>query len=566
MHQGFKMSDQALLSRYHVSGMDCVSCAAKIETALKRNPGVSEVSVSVPAGTVSIRHSRNASTAELASTILSLGYMVASDDEAARTGQGPHPHEHAFSEPWWRTRRGLLTIGVGLALLAAYVLGHIIPAANTPAFIIAVAVGLVPVARRAFVAARFGSPFSIEMLMTIAAIGAVVIGATEEAAIVVFLFLVGELLEGVAANRARASIQGLTALVPKTAFLDQNGQLQEVSAEDLKVGSVIVARPGDRIAADGIIIEGDSEIDEAPVTGESLPKRKQTGDEVFAGTVNGDGVIRIQVTASAKDNTIAHIVKLVEEAQDSKAPTERFIDRFSRYYTPGVVAAAALVAVFPPLVFGAPWSEWIYKGLAILLIGCPCALVISTPAAIAAGLSAGARRGLLLKGGVVLETLRKITTVVLDKTGTLTQGKPQVTDLLASSRTETEVLSLAAALEAGSSHPLALAILDHTKERGVSVPQASDAKAITGKGVTGKVGEAILFLNIAAGGHGARSRYTGAGAAHRVSPPGWEDGIGFARRRSGCRHYCDARRASRGCAGRTESFTGRRHQAGHADR
>ncbi|OWK24923.1 hypothetical protein AJ87_16390 [Rhizobium yanglingense] len=246
-------------------------------------------------------------------------------------------------------------------------------------------------------------------------------------------------------------------------MLEENGQTREVPAETLAVGSTILVRPGDRISADGVIVSGESAIDEAPVTGESVPVRKGTDDTVFAGTVNGDAALRIKVTAASADNTIARVIKLVEEAQESKAPTERFIDRFSRYYTPGVVAAAALVAIIPPLLFDGAWDEWIYKGLAILLIGCPCALVISTPAAIAASLSAGARRGLLMKGGAVLETLGKVTAVALDKTGTLTEGKPRVTDIVPFELTGAQVLSRTAVLERNSSHPLALAILDRAK-------------------------------------------------------------------------------------------------------
>jgi Zn2+/Cd2+-exporting ATPase len=356
-------------------------------------------------------------------------------------------------------QEGLLTIACGAALVAAYGLGKLIPSIASYAFVAAMLVGLIPIARRAPMAARAGTPFSIETLMTIAAVGAVIMNAAEEAAAVVFLFLVGELLEGVAASKARASIQSLTALVPRTALLEENGQIREVPAEDLAVGVVILVRPGDRIPADGVIVSGNSAIDEAPVTGESTPVRKDVDAAVFAGTVNGEAALRIRVTAAAVDNTIARVVKLVEEAQERKAPTERFIDRFSRYYTPGVVAVAVLVVVVPPLMFGGVWNEWIYKGLAILLIGCPCALVISTPAAIAAALSAGARRGLLLKGGAVLENLGTVAAVAFDKTGTLTAGKPTVTDVIGFDHREAEVLKIAAALETGSIHPLATAIL-----------------------------------------------------------------------------------------------------------
>ncbi|HHV70110.1 MAG TPA: cadmium-translocating P-type ATPase, partial [Ochrobactrum intermedium] len=355
-------------------------------------------------------------------------------------------------------------------------------------------IGLVPIARRAYMAAINGTPFSIEMLMTIAAIGAMFIGATEEAAAVVFLFLVGELLEGVAAGKARASIQSLTALVPKTAFLEKNGTTSEVAADSLAVGDVISVRPGDRMPADGEILTGESAVDEAPVTGESTPVGKAEGDTVFAGTINGDGVLRVRVTAAAQDNTIARVVRLVEEAQEAKAPTERFINRFSTYYTPGVVVVAALVAILPPLLAGGDWNEWIYKGLAILLIGCPCALVISTPAAIAAALSSGARRGLLMKGGAVLETIGKITAACFDKTGTLTEGKPKVTDVLAGDLPEDEVLRLAASLDAGSSHPLALAIVGAAEQRGLKLAPVTGGKAHGGKGVSGMVGEKDLFL------------------------------------------------------------------------
>jgi Cd2+/Zn2+-exporting ATPase len=339
-----------------------------------------------------------------------------------------------------------------------------------------------------------GSPFSIETLMSIAAIGAVFIGATEEAATVVLLFLVGELLEGVAANRARASIKGLADLVPKTALLVEGDKTREVPAADLQLKAIVLVRPGDRIPADGKIVEGTSTIDEAPVTGESVPKAKGPGDTVFAGTINTDAALRIRVTAKASDNTIARVIALVEEAQESKAPTERFIDRFSKIYTPSVLVVGALVAVLPPLVGGQDWSEWIYRGLAVLLIGCPCALVISTPAAIAAALSAGARRGLLLKGGAVLEQLRTITMVAMDKTGTLTEGKPKVTDIVGVRRSETKILSMAAALETGSNHPLALAILARAKADKAPIPSAFDMKAITGKGVTGNVGGETVFL------------------------------------------------------------------------
>ncbi|WP_312223976.1 heavy metal translocating P-type ATPase [Rhizobium rhizoryzae] len=534
--------DNAVKTRFRVDGMDCASCANKIDTAVRRMPGIADVSVSVTTGTMTVLHDGTTDLNAIGQKLSGLGYParevkaapeastatpahrhgpdcnheshsghdhghhhdhdqghVHGDQDHGEKGvavsEGLHGHDHGPAEgPWWKSRKGRLTIVSGVALAAAYALGHLVPAIETYAFIAALLVGLLPIGRRAVMAALAGTPFSIEMLMTIAALGALFIDATEEAAAVVFLFLVGELLEGVAAGRARESIRSLSALVPKTALLEEGGKTREVAANSLAVGSVILVRPGDRISADGVILSGDATIDEAPVTGESVPVRKAVGDPVFAGTINGDAALRIRVTAQAEDNTIARVVRLVEEAQESKAPTERFIDRFSRYYTPAVVLVAALVAVIPPLLAGAGWNEWIYKGLAILLIGCPCALVISTPAAIAAALSSGARRGLLMKGGAVLEGLGTLTAIAFDKTGTLTQGKPVVTDILPFGKTGYEVLALSAALEVGSSHPLALAILERAKDDAVEIPSATELRALGGKGVSALIDGVEVFL------------------------------------------------------------------------
>ncbi len=503
---------EALTTRFRVDGMDCAACAVKVTNAAKTVPGVEDVSVSVTAGTMLVSH-RAADLDTIAARLSKLGYATQRDvpEVSARKGgrqdhadhshekegalSSLHGHDHGPSDgPWWQTRKALLTLACGLALGIAWIVGQALPAYDVYAFAAAMLVGLVPIAWRALMGVRYGTPFSIETLMTIAAIGAVIIGAAEEAAMVVFLFLIGELLEGVAAGRARASIQALTKLVPKTALLEENGKTREVPADELAIGAIITVRPGDRVPADGEIIEGASSLDESPVTGESVPVRKQAGDKALAGTINGEAVLRIKVTAAASDNTIARVVKLVEEAQESKAPTERFIDRFSRWYTPGVLVAGLLVATLPPLFFGGAWEEWVYKGLALLLIGCPCALVISVPAAIAAALSAGARRGLLMKGGAVLEELGKITVAALDKTGTLTAGKPEVTDILAYGKPRAEVLRLAAALEAGSSHPLAIAILAKAREERIDAPTTSRGAAIGGKGVLATVEGQEVFL------------------------------------------------------------------------
>jgi len=537
--------------RYRIGGMDCAACAAKIDRAVRRIDGVVEVSVSVAAGTMTVsRRSEAAIAPAVTRDVAALGYRAAliggaAEPERPRAGHAHDEHDHhdhdghdhaahdhaghdhaghdhappaAGAMPaglhghddededgvaWWRTGKARLTIAAAAGFALAWIVGAALPQFGHWPFALAMLVGLVPIARRAFMAARFGSPFSIETLMTIAAVGAVAIGASEEAAVVVVLFLIGEMLEGAAARRARSSIRALSELVPETALVEAEGGTKTAAADSLAVGMVIMVRPGDRVAADGVILTGESALDEATVTGESVPKKKGVGDAVYAGTINTDGVLRVEVTAAAKDNTIARIVRLVEEAQESKAPTERFIDRFSRVYTPAVLLVGALVAVVPPLLFGAGWDEWIYKGLALLLIGCPCALVISTPAAIAAGLASGARQGLLMKGGAVLEQLARINRVAFDKTGTLTLGRPVVSEIVPlGSEAEADILAFAAALETGSSHPLAKAILARAVEAGVTVPGAGSVKVVAGRGVEGEVGGRRLFLGTAAAGEG----------------------------------------------------------------
>ncbi len=501
--------------RFRVEGMDCASCTAKIETALRRMPGVegAKVSFSTEMLTVDVDPTL-ASADKIARQVTALGFRpraIASDGatlsgesgeaDQGDAGHGGAGHKHADGDKhdpaersWWQDTKTRITVVAGILVGAAYVVSLAMPERASWVFIAATAIAAFPIARRALSAALAGSPFSIEMLMVIAAAGAVVIGAAEEASVVVFLFLIGELLEGYAAGRARASIRALADIVPKTALVEEGDVVREVGMATLAIGQRIRVRPGDRIAADGKIVSGSSSIDEAPITGESVPKSKSEGDAVFAGSINGDGVLSIVVEKTAADNTIARIIRLVEEAQEAKAPTERFIDRFSAWYTPAVVVIALLVAVVPPLALGGLWADWIYRALALLLIACPCALVISTPAAIAAGLSAGARRGLLLKGGAVLESAGKLQVVAFDKTGTLTEGKPKVTDIVGVAGNETEVLALAAALEAGSSHPIAHAILARAEADSVAVPAAEGSRAIGGQGVEGKVAGRALFL------------------------------------------------------------------------
>lgn len=413
------------------------------------------------------------------------GHADAAQGETARHDGHVHDDPADRGKRWFQTAKGRLVILTAMLLAAAWGF-ELLTSSETGywAFVAACLIGVAPVAKRAFAALQAGQPFTIESLMTIAATGALFIGAAEEAALVVFLFAVGELLEGVAANKARDGIRALADLVPKTAMLEIDGRTREVPADALEIGQTVLVRPGDRVPADGEIIEGTSGMDESPVTGESVPVTKSAGDPVFAGSINAEAALRVRVTKDPADNTIARIIRLVEEAEEARAPTERFIDRFSRWYMPAIVAVAALVILVPPLAAGQPWETWIYRGLALLLIGCPCALVISVPASIASALSSGARRGLLMKGGAVIEAAAKVTRVAFDKTGTLTHGKPAVTDLVpAPGVAEAELLAVAGGVETGSSHPLAQAVLRALEAAGVAPAPSREAKALVGKGV-----------------------------------------------------------------------------------
>jgi len=473
--------------RYRVGGMDCPSCAGKIETALKRLGGTEGIRVNYHSQTLAFRLDEvTTPRTAIEAQIRSLGYDVSvlgGPSLLSDVGQSlPDipPNAGAAGPSWWRTRKARQLLAIGSLLVLGYLMGWLVPGVGGWAELPAALLGLWSAARRAIALARAGSPFSIETLMSIATVGALLIGAQAEAAVVVFLFTAGELMEGVAAGRARAGIQALTALVPRTALLIEGEALRQVPAASVQVGQLVLVRPGDRVPVDGTITEGASELDESPVTGESVSIAKREGGTVLAGSVNGNATLRVRVTRAASDNTIARIVHMVEEAQSSRAPVARFIERFSAIYTPVVVAVAVLTVLVPPLVLGAVWGTWLYRGLALLLIGCPCALVLSTPAAITSGIAAGARRGLLIKGGAALEMIGRVRAVAFDKTGTLTRGEPQVVDVMAWSGTERSVLALAASVENGSSHPIARAILERAAADNIPLRPAGDGRAIPG--------------------------------------------------------------------------------------
>ena len=515
------MRERPATLTYFVDGMDCASCVAKVQKIIDYLPGTAGVKTSFTKQTLTLELDETQTPrTTLENNLRQLGYVPSlvsggvmpthdqRDEEHDHAGHdhsghghaaqaGPadaHGHSHA-AEPgkaWYQTNQGKLVVTSGILLALAWLFSFIEPGLAKWGYIAATVLGVWPLAKKALVSARLGDPFSINMLVSLAAIGAVAIGQAAEGAVVVFFFAVGELLEGVAAGKARQGIQALAALAPKTALLVQNGATTEVPATSLQVGQTVQVNPGARVPADGTILSGRSSLDDSPVTGESVPVSKGEGDSVYAGSINTDGALTIRVDRGADDNTIARIIHMVEEAEGSKAPTARFIDRFSRWYTPGVVAVSALTALIPPLFLGQEWYPWLYKGIALLLIGCPCALVLSVPAAITSGISAGTRRGLLIKGGAALETIGSVKTIAFDKTGTLTAGKPRVTDVIGNRE---EVLRLAAAVESGSSHPLAKAILDEAKKSNITFPSATDARALQGKGVEASVEGRILSVS-----------------------------------------------------------------------
>jgi Cd2+/Zn2+-exporting ATPase len=484
----------AIPLKLRVEGMDCGACAVKIENAMKRLPGVSDIDVNYSLQSLSLvvdedRTSRHAIEAK----IRALGYAPV--DPSQLVASGSRDNDRDATERAWSSSKGRLVIGTGALLMLAFAVPYVEPGWSHWAYIAATLVGLVPISRRAYAGALSGTPFSIETLMSIATIGAVVIGEAGEAAVVVFLFAVGELLEGVAAGRARAGIKALIDLVPRTALRQSDSNVETVPVGALVIGDTVIVRPGDRAPSDGTVIEGISEVNEAPVTGESVPVSKEPGSTIYAGSINANGELRVKITQTAADNTIARIIHMIEEAQGSKAPMARFIDRFSRWYTPTAMAVSALVVLIPPLLIGADWFTWVYRGLAVLLIACPCALVISTPAAIASGLASGARHGLLVKGGAALETLGKVRTVAFDKTGTLTIGRPQVTDVIAVDGSKDDVLAKSAAVERGSSHPLGLAIVAEAERQRLDVPKAFGSGIATpGKAVMARLKSGFVSI------------------------------------------------------------------------
>lgn len=469
-------------SRYSwvVNGMDCAACARKVENAVKQVPGVSHVQVLFATEKLLVSADRDVSK-QVETAVSQAGYSLRS--------------ESAPVEKTSLLRENLPLLTLVIMMAVSWGLEQINHPFGNLAFIATTLVGLFPIARQALRLMKSGSWFAIETLMSVAAIGALFIVATAEAAMVLLLFLIGERLEGWAASRARKGVSALMALKPETAIRVVNGSRETVAIATLRPGDVIEVAAGGRLPADAALLTATASFDESALTGESIPVEREAGEKVPAGATSVDRLVQLNVLSEPGDSAIDRILKLIEEAEERRAPVERFIDRFSRIYTPAIMLVALLVTVVPPLFFGAPWEGWIYKGLTLLLIGCPCALVISTPAAITSGLAAAARRGALIKGGAALEQLSQVQHIAFDKTGTLTVGKPQVTGLYPQDMSENALLTLAAAVEQGSTHPLAQAIVREAQSRGLTVPPATAQRALAGSGIEAEVeGKKVLIV------------------------------------------------------------------------
>ncbi|MDR3563223.1 MAG: heavy metal translocating P-type ATPase [Negativicutes bacterium] len=457
---------------FRVDGLDCGDCAAKLEKAIAAMAGVRLATLNFGAGKLTVEHSL--SDAAIIQTINQLGYQARRDDGTSQTA--------STKMHWWASARTKATVGAGVLLTGAVAADW---AGGNGAVAIALyaataVVGGYHPAKSGLYGLR---SFSVDMnfLMTVAIVGAAANGEWSEGAVVAFLFALGNTLQTYTMDKTRRALRTLMDLTPSTAWVRRGDREERLPVAEIVVGDTVFVKPGEQIAVDGVVLSGSSAVNQAAITGESLPVEKTAGVVVYAGTINGQGALEIEVTRIAADSTLARIMHLVEEAQAQKAPAQQFVDRFARYYTPVVLLTAVGVMTLPWLFMGQPFAPWFYKGLVLLVISCPCALVISTPVSIVAAIGNASRRGVLIKGGAYLERVGAAQVIAFDKTGTLTEGRPEVTAVLPLGElTESELLATAAAVEKWSEHPLAQAVV--TKAAGLTLKPVTHFQALFGRG------------------------------------------------------------------------------------
>ncbi len=491
--------------RLRIHGMDCAEEMNALRRVLEPIVGdLNRVSFDLLGGTMTVKGFSEPEALLKAAAGVGLRAEVLAEDPALRVLNEPHEHRTrssltilsgVFTAAGFVTHAALAG-GLGAAI-GAEGLGqaHRVPLPAMVLYGLGIICGAWTVIPKAVTAAKHLRP-DMNLLMTIAVLGAVFLGEWFEAATVSFLFAFSLTLESWSIGRARKAVAALLDLSPQTALVkDASGEVQTIPVESVGVGSVFIVRPGDRIPLDGVVTAGESSVNQAPITGESVPVSKGTDDEVFAGTINGDGVLEARSSRISTDTTLARIIRLVRDAQAGRAASEQWVEKFARIYTPAVMALAAAMLLIPPLLGMGTWSEWLYRSLVLLVIACPCALVISTPVSIVSGLAAAARAGALVKGGIHLEMPARLRTIAFDKTGTLTEGKLSVARIVAlSGHSEREVLERAAALEAHSGHPLAQAIVAHTESLGISTEPAQDVVMVPGRGVRGRINGRQFWL------------------------------------------------------------------------
>lgn len=472
------------MKTYRVQGFTCTNCAAIFESNVKGLPGVEDAKVNFGASKVYVKGDATIEELEKAGAFENLKIRDEKEQKVER-------------EPFWKQKENIKVYISVVLLVISWFLGeqygeeHILPTIGYAASILIGGYSLFIKGFKNLSRLKF----DMNTLMTIAILGAAVIGEWGEGAMVVILFAISEALERYSMDKARQSIESLMDIAPKEALIRRGTEEMMVHVEDIQVGDIMIVKPGQKLAMDGTVIKGTSTLNQAAITGESVPVTKTINDEAFAGTLNEEGLLEVKVTKRVEDTTLSKIIHLVEEAQAERAPSQAFVDKFAKYYTPAIVILAALIAVLPPL-FGGDWSEWIYQGLAILVVGCPCALVVSTPVAVVTAIGNAAKNGVLIKGGIHLEETGHLKAIAFDKTGTLTKGIPAVTDIVTFDGNENELLTITAAIENGSQHPLASAIMRKAEENGLNFKGivVEEFQSITGKGVKAQVNNEMYYV------------------------------------------------------------------------